>query len=474
MWAVRRLLEHLARKQPLVIAFDDLQWAEPTFLDLIEYLLGWIRDAPILIVCLARPDLLEQHPGWLATAANASAITLDPLSEDEAESLLELLRGETELTDLFTRITEAAEGNPLYVEQMLAMLTENGNGSAKRDFAIPPTIHALLAARLDRLEPQERAVIERASVIGKEFWRGAVAELTPARAGKRPTSPDDAGAEFIEPGASIFPEEDGFRFRHILIRDAAYLGMPKETRAELHERYADWLERTTGPKASSTRSWATTSSRRMATGRSSGRSASLPRCWRLEQANDSAGRDAVRSLAVATSRRRRACSPALSRFCRTITLCGELLVELASLLMTIGAFERADEIVGDALSTAKAAGDVQLEMRALIEREFFKIFTAQEVSSSVPEVTTRAIPVLEEAVTISAGTGLAIARRGRGVGRALGSPRRGSGACPRARPAGDRPARRSHPRRPARDGALLRADAGRGCDRSLHGPCSQR
>ena len=151
MWAVRRLLERLATDAPLVIAFDDLQWAEPTFLDLIEYLLGWIRDAPILIVCMARPDLLEQHPGWLG-AARASAIVLDPLSEPEAEALLELLSGETELAaDLFTQITEAAEGNPLYVEQMLAMLTENG--STPHDLTIPPTIHALLAARLDRLEP---------------------------------------------------------------------------------------------------------------------------------------------------------------------------------------------------------------------------------------------------------------------------------------------------------------------------------
>src|SRR6478752_2513866 len=123
MWAVRRLLEHLARDQPLVIAFDDLQWAEPTFLDLIEYLLGWIRDAPNLIVCMARPDLLEQQPGWLGAFPNASAVVLDPLSASEAEALLELLSGETELTShLFTRITEAAEGNPLYVEQMLAML----------------------------------------------------------------------------------------------------------------------------------------------------------------------------------------------------------------------------------------------------------------------------------------------------------------------------------------------------------------
>ena len=102
MWAVRRLLEHLARERPLVIAFDDLQWAEPTFLDLIEYLLGWIVDAPILIVCLARPELLEQHPGWLGSSPSASAIVLDPLSEAEAEALLELLSGEQELTaDLF-------------------------------------------------------------------------------------------------------------------------------------------------------------------------------------------------------------------------------------------------------------------------------------------------------------------------------------------------------------------------------------
>ena len=168
----------------VVIAFDDLQWAEPAFLELIEYLLGWIVDAPILIVCLARPELLEQHPGWLASSSSASAIVLDPLSEAEAEALLELLRGEQELTaDLFLRITGAAEGNPLYVEQMLAMLTEDGGASG--DVAIPPTIHALLAARLDRLEPEERAVIERASVIGKEFWRGAITELTPVEERER-------------------------------------------------------------------------------------------------------------------------------------------------------------------------------------------------------------------------------------------------------------------------------------------------
>ena len=269
------------------IAFDDLQWAEPTFLDLIEYLLGWIRDAPILIICMARPDLLEQHPGWLGASPGASSIVLDPLSEPEAETLLELLSGETELTtDLFARITEAAEGNPLYVEQMLAMLTENG--SASNDLAIPPTIHALLAARLDRLEPEERAVIERAAVIGKEFWRSAIAELTPEeeRASSGPRLMSLARKEFIEPGASIFPEEDGFRFRHILIRDAAYLAMPKETRAQLpNASQPGSSERPASARASSTRSSATTSSRRMATGRSSAPEV-IPPSSRQERGSD--------------------------------------------------------------------------------------------------------------------------------------------------------------------------------------------
>ena len=169
-----------------------------------------------------------------------------------------------ELTaDLFLRITGAAEGNPLYVEQMLAMLTEDGGAS--RDVAIPPTIHALLAARLDRLEPEERAVIERASVIGKEFWRGAIAELTPVeeRESAGPRLMTLTRKEFIEPATSIFPDEDGFRFRHILIRDAAYLGMPKETRADLHERYRGLARANdrTSRRARSTRSSATTSSR---------------------------------------------------------------------------------------------------------------------------------------------------------------------------------------------------------------------
>jgi class 3 adenylate cyclase/tetratricopeptide (TPR) repeat protein len=400
MWAVRRLLEHLARERPLVIAFDDLQWAEPAFLDLIEYLLGWIVDAPILIVCLARPELLEQHPGWLASSPSASAIVLDPLSEAEAEALLELLSGEQELTaDLFLRITGAAEGNPLYVEQMLAMLTEDG---ASSDITIPPTIHALLAARLDRLEPEERAVIERASVIGKEFWRGAIAELTPVE------ERESAGArlmtltrkEFIEPAISIFPDEDGFRFRHILIRDAAYLGVPKETRADLHERYVGWLERTTEPKSSELDEilgyhLEQAFQYRAELGPVSDKATEL--AARAGERLGRAGRRAMvggGDVAAAES----LMSRAVALLPDEQPLRRELLTELGSARMMTGDFAGAGEVLEEAVASASAAGDVRVESRALIEREFYKTFAGSEDATlTIPEVTAKAIPVLEEA-----------------------------------------------------------------------------
>ncbi len=394
MWAVRRLLEHLAREQPLIVGFDDLQWAESTFIDLIEYLCGWSKDAPMLIVCLARPDLLDRHPAWIG---RGEAIMLDPLSALQAEELLEHLRGETEVgDDLLARITQAAEGNPLFVEQMLAMLTENGTASA--DLAIPPTIHALLAARLDRLAPDERAVIESASVIGKEFWRTAVAELSsgPEGAAVGASLMTLARKELIEPAQSTFFSEDGFQFRHILIRDAAYLGIPKETRAELHERFADWLEESAGDRAKE-----------------------LDEIigYHLEQANgyreelgpvaEGAATLATRAGELLATAGRRAAgrgdiSGAASLISRAVRLLpsdhpsqAELLTELASALMSIGDFERAGEVIEEALRTARAEGDGRLEARAEIEREFFRIFAGEEVSSTAPDVTSRTIPVLE-------------------------------------------------------------------------------
>ena len=234
-WAIRRLLETLARVRPLVVCLEDVHWAEPTFLDLLEYIAGWSRDAPILLLCLARPDLLDQRPRW-----GGEAVALEPLTERESEALLDELAAEWPIPPAArTEIAEAAEGNPLFVEQMVAMLAEAGEAAA-----IPPTIQALLAARLDRLPPLERAVLERAAVVGKEFWRGAVTELSPTedRAEVSAALLSLVRKELVRPERSAFLGDDGFRFRHALIRDAAYAAIPKSVRAELHERFAAWLE----------------------------------------------------------------------------------------------------------------------------------------------------------------------------------------------------------------------------------------
>jgi class 3 adenylate cyclase/tetratricopeptide (TPR) repeat protein len=253
-WAVRRLLESLARDRPLAVVFDDVHWAEPTFLDLVDHVADWTRDAPILLLCLARPELLEIRPGWGGGKLNATSILLEPLGASECELLIENLLGSADIPPAArVRILAAAEGNPLFVEEMLAMLIddgllrrENGRWVGTEDLArvaVPPTIQLLLAARLDRLDAEERAVMERGAVEGKVFHVGAVASLSPPDLRIRvvPRLLGLTRKELIRPDRGEFAGEDAFRFRHLLIRDAAYQGMPKEVRAALHEAFADWL-----------------------------------------------------------------------------------------------------------------------------------------------------------------------------------------------------------------------------------------
>lgn len=238
-WAVRRALEALARRRPLVVCFEDLHWAEPTLLDLVEYVVGWSHDAPILVLCLARPELVERRPTLIAPQPNAEALALEPLSERETEALLGHLETELPAAER-ERIGAAAEGNPLFVEQMAAMAAErNGEG-----FAIPPSIHALLVERLDRLSADERAVVERASVIGRDFSLPAVAALSTLeqRASLSRHLLALVRKGFVRPDPGRPEPEDRFSFNHVLIRDTAYEAMPKELRAELHERLADWIE----------------------------------------------------------------------------------------------------------------------------------------------------------------------------------------------------------------------------------------
>ena len=239
------LFEALAQERPLIVVLDDIHWAEPTLLDLIEYVGTFARDARLLLLCLSRPELAELRPAWTTTRANATVVMLEPLGEEQTEALVDELRDLSRETK--ARIVEAAEGNPLFVEQLVAMQAEAGNG----ELEIPPTVQALLAARIDRLDGDERAVIERASIEGRLFHRGSVQELVP-----EPVRADLGShllmlvrKEFIRPDRAQLPGDDGFRFGHILIRDAAYDSLPKRLRAELHERFADWLEAKLGAEA---------------------------------------------------------------------------------------------------------------------------------------------------------------------------------------------------------------------------------
>jgi predicted ATPase len=240
--AFRRLLEARAADRPQVVVVDDLQWAEPVFVDLVEHVADLSRNAPIFLLCVARTELLDGRPGWGGGKLNSTSLLLEPLAADECALLIENLLGDAELdSDARERIAQASEGNALYVEEMVAMVRErDGNG----ELAVPPTIHALLQARLDTLADDERIVIGHASIEGQVFHQGAVAELVSAEL-RRDLELHLASLirkELIRPESSLIPGEDAFRYRHLLIREAAYGAMPKKLRAQLHERFADWLE----------------------------------------------------------------------------------------------------------------------------------------------------------------------------------------------------------------------------------------
>ncbi|MDQ2982913.1 MAG: AAA family ATPase [Actinomycetota bacterium] len=235
-WAFRKLLEAVATEQPLVCVFDDVHWGEETFLDLVEHVADLSRDAPILLLCMARPDLLDQRGSWAGGKVNATSVLLEPLGEDEADLMIDSLAQLD--AGLHERIREAAEGNPLFVEEIVALVKESGAG----DVTIPPTIQALLAARLDQLDASERGVLERGAVEGRIFHRGAVQALAPEEQQVTARLTSLVRKELVRPDKAQFPGEDAFRFRHLLIRDAAYDAVPKAMRAELHERFAAWLE----------------------------------------------------------------------------------------------------------------------------------------------------------------------------------------------------------------------------------------
>jgi class 3 adenylate cyclase len=252
-WAVRKLLEAVAAKRPLVVVLEDIHWAEPTFLELIEYLPTAIRGLPVLIVAVARTELFDTRPDFAADLPGARRVDLQPLSGAESRALVEHLIGDAGVTSgLSDRVFENAEGNPLFVEELVRMLIDERQlGRDPSVFALPATIHAVLAARLDRLDRGERAIVESAAIIGRSF--GDEAALRLARGGDRSELDPHLGAlvrkEILEPDGGRFAGWRTFSFKHILLRDVAYQGILKADRADLHARYADWLESETGERA---------------------------------------------------------------------------------------------------------------------------------------------------------------------------------------------------------------------------------
>jgi class 3 adenylate cyclase len=222
--ASRKLLEEQA---PLIVVFDDIQWGEETFLDLLEHVALLSSGAPFLLLCMARSELVERRPTWAVT------LRLEPLADEQVDEVI----GEHVSSEMRERIASAAGGNPLFVSEMLAMARQ-----ADGEVTVPPTLRALLAARLDQLETAERRVLERGAVEGEVFHRGAVQALAPEEIQVTARLAALVRKELIRPDKAQLLGEDGFRFRHLLVRDAAYDGLPKSARAELHERFASWLE----------------------------------------------------------------------------------------------------------------------------------------------------------------------------------------------------------------------------------------
>ncbi|HKD95948.1 MAG TPA: adenylate/guanylate cyclase domain-containing protein [Gaiellaceae bacterium] len=223
-WAFRKLLEAHA---PLVVCFDDIQWGEETFLNLIESTALLCSGTPLLLVCLARPELLDPRPQWPAVSR------LEPLPEDEAGALV----GDGVADEVREQIVRASAGNPLFLTEMAALADVDGG-----QVEVPATLWALLAARLDRLDESERIVLEHGAVEGELFHRGTVQALAPAQTEVTPRLASLVRRDLVHPDRPVLPREDAFRFRHLLIRDAAYDALPKATRADLHRRFAGWLQ----------------------------------------------------------------------------------------------------------------------------------------------------------------------------------------------------------------------------------------
>jgi DNA-binding SARP family transcriptional activator len=395
-FSFRRLLRAVAQEEALVLIFEDIHWAEPTLLDLVEYLAERERGAPILLLCLARPELHEERPSWGGGKPNSSSLLLERLRTSESEELVDALAVELSAATR-TQVLEVAEGNPLFLGQILAMLKDSGPMDG--EVPIPATIQALLSARLDRLGPGERTIIDRAAVIGKYFWAGAVIDLLPEAARSFASRHLDAlvHKDLLAPARSLLPREQAVRFRHVLIQQAAYRGVPKQQRAVFHEGFADWLESTVG----------TTEHAEIA-----GHHLEQAHRCRFElghrgEAESELARRAADRLTLAGRRAfDRGDMPASAGLLRRASALlptdaperVELLPDLGYALFEIGELDRAQAVLVEAEEEARAVRDQRTRWRAAVKRQNIRMYAepAAVDLDALARTAERAIEALEE------------------------------------------------------------------------------
>ena len=409
-WAARRLLEELARERPLLFVIDDIHWAEATFLELITGLISSVEDSSVLLLCSSRHELLDRQADW-ATGEGSLRLVLQPLTDADAGRVVEHLLGGTGIADeVRGRILTAAAGNPLFVEQLLSMLIDDGSlrrvgdrweqaGDLTR-LQVPPSIQALLAARLDLLPAEERGVIEPASVIGQVFAQMAVTALVNEDlSADVPTLLSDLDQkQLVQPNPGGDADEAAYRFQHLLVRDAAYGGLLKRARASLHERFVNWAEEM---------------DRRM------GRGLQFEELqgYHLEQAYHYLAElgtldDHARELGVRASRKlasagRRAMArgdmPAAANLLRRAAATRDdhdperqrLLPDLGEALAEQGEFEEAERVLLQAIAGAEERGDEILRLEASLGRMSVQLYSSEEAGW-----TERALAAVEDAIPV--------------------------------------------------------------------------
>jgi predicted ATPase/class 3 adenylate cyclase len=409
-WAVRKLFEALARKKPLVVVFDDVHWAQPTFLDLIEHVAVFSRGVPMLLICIARPELLDVRPDWGGGKLNATSILLEPLSDPESRQLISnLLDGVPLPPSAESRIAGAVEGNALFAEEMVAMLIDDELLSREddrwviasdlSDLPVPSSIQALLAARVEGLPADLWVIVAAASVEGTVFHRSAVSELIPDTFA--PTLElnlmDLVRRDVIRPDYSDFAGDEAYRFRHALIRDAAYRSLSKSTSADLHERFAGWLERVAGERLREFEEiigYHLEQAYRCSAAIRSIDSHTTTLATRSAQRLESAGRRALArsDLPAAIGLLERAADLlALDRPRRAA-----LLPELGAALIEAGRLGDAEAVLTEARQLAAAAEDARADSHAAVQQQFLQLLrVADRSTEEAARAIAIAIPVFE-------------------------------------------------------------------------------